>query len=486
VFQSYAAFTPALDKLNARDLASPAGADHIIMQWDDIDGKQPLLDDPASWRSLFDHYDVQLTRPDLLVLKRRESSRYREPRLIGSAVAGWQSEIAVPEAARNQFTIMSVEIDKSIYGRLLGVLLRNSPTFVNATYSSGIQYKWRVTRANLVDGALISYLPETVNKMLPYFGQTGDLPPDRVVSIRFETTGQAEFSSLIRISWYALAAKPDELAVSSDATTTPAVKFSKLGVFRQPAQGSLFVLDATGNRTSGLAAYKFARFGGSDDIPVAGDWDGTSIVRIGVYRPANGHWYLDMNNNGKWDPGTDLDILLGSPSAACVPTTAAGLAACPDIPIVGDWTGTGVSKLGIFRAGHWSLDKKNPGDSGPHTAFTTYTYGSPGDLPVAANWNHTGTADQIGVYRRGTWYVDSNGDGFYESNDATYTFGSPSDFPVTGNWSSGGKKIGVMNPSGHWYLDINGDHIFTLPFDSIVNYGQAGDLPVVGGPWTIP
>ena len=46
--------------------------------------RQPLLDDAASWRSLFDHYDVELTRPDLLVLKRRDSPRYSDPRPIGS------------------------------------------------------------------------------------------------------------------------------------------------------------------------------------------------------------------------------------------------------------------------------------------------------------------------------------------------------------------------------------------------------------------
>ena len=63
VFQSYSAYTPVLDELNARHLASLSSADHIILQWGDIDGSHPLLDDAASWRSLFDHYDVQLSVP---------------------------------------------------------------------------------------------------------------------------------------------------------------------------------------------------------------------------------------------------------------------------------------------------------------------------------------------------------------------------------------------------------------------------------------
>ena len=87
ILHSYSAYTPTLDKLNAAHLASRESADHIIMQWEDIDQRHPLLDDAASWRSLFDHYDVALARPEFLVLSRRDSPRYLEPRPSGSTVA---------------------------------------------------------------------------------------------------------------------------------------------------------------------------------------------------------------------------------------------------------------------------------------------------------------------------------------------------------------------------------------------------------------
>jgi len=275
-------------------------------------------------------------------------------------------------------------------------------------------------------------------------------------------------------------------------TPPPAVKFSQIGVFRPStpvggAQG-VFALDANGNNAFDLPGDKIVPFGLAGDLPVAGDWDGTGVVRIGVYRPSNATWYLDMNNNGTWDgsgPGLDLAFTFGIPSATCVPSSAAGLAACGDIAIVGDWNGTGVTKVGIFRGGFWYLDNNKPGDPQPHT-WSTFSYGQPGDLPVVANWSGTGTADQLGVYRRGTWYVDSNGDGIYEATDATFSYGSAGDIPVTGVWNGvGTKRIGVFNAIGQWFLDINGDHVFSAAFDVIANFGEAGDLPVVGGPWTM-
>jgi len=266
-------------------------------------------------------------------------------------------------------------------------------------------------------------------------------------------------------------------------------KFSQIGIFRQ----GLFVVDQDGNNAFDLPGDRMEVFGQAGDIPVAGDWDGTGTVRIGVFRPSNGHWYLDLNNNGKWDgsgPGLDLDIQFGNGSLTpCTPTSAAGLAACNDLPVVGDWTGTGVSKLGIFRgaAGQFYLDNQNPTIAGPHTSFSTFNFGMAGDLPVAANWNGTGNADQIGVYRRGVWFVNATGDGVFHTSDPVYIFGSAGDIGVTGNWNgTGPKRIGVFTSAGQWFVDLNSDHIFSLPFDAIWNYGEVGDLPVVGGPYTLP
>jgi hypothetical protein len=42
-------------------------------------------------------------------------------------------------------------------------------------------------------------------------------------------------------------------------------------------------------------------FGTAGDRPVTGNWTGIGTTKIGLYRPATGEWFLDLNGNGKWD-----------------------------------------------------------------------------------------------------------------------------------------------------------------------------------------
>jgi hypothetical protein len=154
----------------------------------------------------------------------------------------------------------------------------------------------------------------------------------------------------------------------------------------------------------------------------------------------NGLWLLDMNGNGIFD-NADKSITFGQ----------AG-----DLPVLGDWNGTGRIKLGLFRQGTFILDLSGH-LSGAVTGFSdaTFSFGLPGDLPVANDWNQSGTT-KVGVFRAGQWLVDYNGDQVFNGSDKTYTFGQAGDIPVIGDWQGDGiPKIGVYR-SGIWLLDYGG------------------------------
>jgi len=109
---------------------------------------------------------------------------------------------------------------------------------------------------------------------------------------------------------------------------------------------------------------------------VVGDWTGTGFSRIGVYRPSDGRWYLDRNGDGQWS-GCSVDICLG-------PFGLPG-----DQPVVGDWTGTGVVRIGVYRPGdgRWYLDLSGDGAwNGCSVDGCFGPFGMPGDIPVVGKW----------------------------------------------------------------------------------------------------
>jgi len=187
-----------------------------------------------------------------------------------------------------------------------------------------------------------------------------------------------------------------------------------------------------------------------------------SIAQIGVFR--TGQWYLDQNGNGGFESGIDTLFSFGI---------------LGDLPVTGDWTGTGIAQVGVFRAGEWYLDTNGSQAFDPGVD-SVFSFGIQGDIPVTGSWTGTGTT-KIGVVRGTEWYLDSNGNGVWDPGiDVVYVFGIPGDVPVTGDWDgTGTTKIGVYR-NGQWYLDMNGNGAWDPGMDTIYNFGIPGDIPVTG------
>jgi List-Bact-rpt repeat protein len=201
-----------------------------------------------------------------------------------------------------------------------------------------------------------------------------------------------------------------------------------MGVFDKTT--ATWYIDQNGNGTldaCGVDTCPFV-YGQAGDIPVAGDWTGNGTMRVGVFRPSNHQWYFDING--------DHNI-----QTCKIDACAKSFGVSTDIPIVGDWTGSGKTRIGIFRPStqHWILDingdrKIGKGCKGDQCILS---FGLPGDVPVVGDWNGSG-ADEIGVYRpsTGEWFLDYNGNGIFDGCgiDLCGTFGQPGDLPTVAKW----------------------------------------------------
>jgi len=139
--------------------------------------------------------------------------------------------------------------------------------------------------------------------------------------------------------------------------------------------------------------------------------------------------------------------------------------------------------IGTYNSGNWYLDLNGDGIYSPSVDIACM-WGAPGYQPVIGDWNFDGK-EKIGTYNPdlSIWYLDYNGNGIWEpGTDKTYNWGAPGYQPVIGDWNFDGKeKIGTYNPDlSIWYLDYNGNGIWEPGTDKTYNWGAPGYIPVVG------
>jgi serine-aspartate repeat-containing protein C/D/E len=263
-------------------------------------------------------------------------------------------------------------------------------------------------------------------------------------------------------------------------------------VRHQPEAGQWFITSAK-DRSSAAREIKFGLAGA---LPITGDFDGDGKADVGVF--LDGLWLIDLNGNGRWDEN-DLQIRLGSRG---------------DLPVTGDFDGDGKTDIGIFGPA-WSGDAasiaseaglpdagnqntnaaKNLPAVRPALGFCTmlrtakgtprselvdhvFHYGIAGDVPLTGDWNGDGI-DTIGIFRRGHWVLDTDGDGQFSSSDAVFDLGTEQDLPVVGDFNGDGiDEIGVYR-RGAWHIDSNGDRILGEG-DLLARFGGPHDRPVVG------
>jgi hypothetical protein len=517
VFQGYAAYTPRLDRMNAGYLHTSRAAKFALVTWGDVDGRHPFIDTPLSWREQLDRYHTIGAESEMVLLERGTSHHFDASREIDEETTTWGRENRVPQTTDP--VIVSAHIQESFTGRIRSLLFRLNPFFIEVTRQSGKVERYRALRANFGDGVIINQFPETLGD-LALLAIPGCSLADPVVSFRLETETPSEFESAIPLQWSRLVRHAETpgncvaitqtsaefpvwggrgtVAVSAGASTEWSAQPAESWLSTPPAAPktgsatldysvlrnsnpkdrqaaivigrqsfSIFQRGAgatLGDRASVQLGYyasapsevtaasadlaarlnifvdRFDVFSAGGGQPVLGDWTGNGQMRIGLFR--DGHWYLDLNGNGRWDgkEGGDGVFSFGLPG---------------DIAVPGDWAGDGKTRLGVFRHGEWAFDMN--GNLAFDRTDKFVQFGLAGDIPVVGKWSHE-RIDRVGVFRDGTWIVDSNGNGIFDYDDQQFAFGVPGDKPLI---SIGTGNIGVFR-KGDCVLATNDARTYDL------------------------
>ena len=221
---------------------------------------------------------------------------------------------------------------------------------------------------------------------------------------------------------------------------------SDISVFR-PSEGVWYTYTSMQN-------FLFARqWGISGDFPLAAEFNIGQPYRqsdYAVFRPSTGTWYITSDN-------------------LATPPRIIGFGQSGDIPVTGNFVGSGTTDIGVFRPSNatWYFQTIEG------TNLKTVQFGQPGDVPMAGDWD-TDSVTDTAVFRplTGDWHIQSS-----QYGAQTLHWGKYGDAPVRGDFDGDGiNDLAVFRPEeGNWYVHRSSD-ANTI----VVRWGLSGDVPVSG------
>jgi hypothetical protein len=190
---------------------------------------------------------------------------------------------------------------------------------------------------------------------------------------------------------------------------------------------------------------------------------------IGLYNPAASQFLLRGSNT----TGTADRMFAFGPNASRW------------TPLVGDWTGSGVTTVGLYDSATSTFYLRNSNTTGVANTVFGFGQGGAGWLPVVGDWDGNGT-DTVGLYdpSTSTFYLrNSNTAGLA---NLTFGFGAPRAgwLPLAGDWNGGtSDTVALYDPSTSLFYQrfSNTGGVANNTF----GYGPAGRgwIPVAGN-WT--
>ena len=157
VFQTYSAYTPYLDSLNAAALRDPSGPEMVLRgPAVALNDRNPRWETPEYFVELVCSFVPSVTTDDWLVLERTDRRCADEPFELGLVSFEAGEVVSVPEVGEGMMLVASVQTETSLPQRIAAAVLR--PISRLTVTADGEQYR---LPAALQGGPLVLRMPDT-------------------------------------------------------------------------------------------------------------------------------------------------------------------------------------------------------------------------------------------------------------------------------------------------------------------------------------
>jgi hypothetical protein len=183
VLQSYAAYTPELDRRCADNYRENNAPRYILYSHQAIGTMHPCIVDVQTRMEIYRWYDVVDQANNFLLLQHRDSPRWDRSDDLGSKWVGFGERWEVPEIIQGPVSLR-VSLRLNLVGKLSNMLYKVFPPTIRVEYRDGETREYRLAWQNIRSGFLVSSLPRDLNAQRRFFdGSEPEL--DGVRSVTF-------------------------------------------------------------------------------------------------------------------------------------------------------------------------------------------------------------------------------------------------------------------------------------------------------------
>jgi hypothetical protein len=181
IFQSYAAYNPALATRNYSYLLGSNAPENIIFQASTIDDRYPSLDDGLSWPLLISNYHPTKEIDNFIFLKKNKGINVADSRLLlmdSEFIIG--QKVVVPK--NNGLVYMQLDIQPTLAGRLLNLFFKSSELRLMVNLKGSLVKNYRIIPSMAKTGFILSPLIENSVDFNSLFMDPEILTPNEVES----------------------------------------------------------------------------------------------------------------------------------------------------------------------------------------------------------------------------------------------------------------------------------------------------------------
>jgi hypothetical protein len=199
ILQTYSAYTPLLDELDAEHFTGDGAPDRVLFYtFAAADYRYPMFEEPRTTWALLHRYRVERTSDLYVLLVRDRNPPVPALRLLGTVKSPLSRVVDVPGGPRD--VRAAIDLPQSVRGRALNLVFRPSELHVSFIYDDGRRSsEYRFISQTAVDGDPVGwYVADTLDLASYVEGH----PAHRIRSFMITADNPADYITTYQVTFY--------------------------------------------------------------------------------------------------------------------------------------------------------------------------------------------------------------------------------------------------------------------------------------------